>query len=141
MEAMQPAFEGEEAINPFDFWKGANFKLKIRKVDGYWNYDKSEFEAPSPLFKKDDDIEEVWNKQYALNEFTAPTNFKSYDELKTRLNMVLAGTTTVGNVTTLMEDEPVAAPVVKTVEEPAPTVTVDDEEDTFDYFQKLAEDN
>jgi len=141
MEAMQPAFEDETPVNPFDFWKGANFKLKIRKVDGYWNYDKSEFEAPSPLFDNDDDIEEVWNKQYALNEFTAPTNFKSYDELKTRLNMVLAGTTTVGNVTTLMEDEPVAAPVVNTVEEPAPTVTVDDEEDTFDYFQKLAEDN
>ena len=141
MEAMQPAFEDETPVNPFDFWKGANFKLKIRKVDGYWNYDKSEFEAPSPLFDNDDDIEEVWNKQYALNEFTAPTNFKSYDELKTRLNMVLAGTTTVGNVTSLMEDEPVAAPVVKTVEEPAPTVTVDDEEDTFDYFQKLAEDN
>jgi len=141
MEAMQPAFEDETPVNPFDFWKGANFKLKIRKVDGYWNYDKSEFEAPSPLFDNDDDIEEVWNKQYALNEFTAPTNFKSYDELKTRLNMVLAGTTTVGNVTTLMEDEPVAAPVVKTVEEPAPTVSVDDEEDTFDYFQKLAEDN
>ena len=141
MEAMQPAFEDETPVNPFDFWKGANFKLKIRKVDGYWNYDKSEFEAPSPLFDNDDDIEEVWNKQYALNEFTAPTNFKSYDELKTRLNMVLAGTTTVGNVTTLMEDEPVAAPVVKTVEEPAPTVTVEDEEDTFDYFQKLAEDN
>ena len=141
MEAMQPAFEDETPVNPFDFWKGANFKLKIRKVDGYWNYDKSEFEAPSPLFDNDDDIEEVWNKQYALNEFTAPTNFKSYDELKTRLSMVLAGTTTVGNVTTLMEDEPVAAPVVKTVEEPAPTVTVDDEEDTFDYFQKLAEDN
>jgi len=141
MEAMQPAFEDETPVNPFDFWKGANFKLKIRKVDGYWNYDKSEFEAPSPLFDNDDDIEEVWNKQYALNEFTAPTNFKSYDELKTRLNMVLAGTTTVGNVTSLMEDEPVAAPVVKTVEEPAPTVTVEDEEDTFDYFQKLAEDN
>ena len=142
MEAMQPAFEDEEAINPFDFWNGANFKLKIRKVDGYWNYDKSEFEAPSALFDNDDDIEKVWNKQYALNEFTAPTNFKSYDELKTRLNMVLAGTTTVGNVTTLMEDEPVAEPVVSTKEEPAPTVTVDDEdEDTMDYFQKLAEDN
>ena len=75
MEAMQPAFDDEVAINPFDFWKGANFKLKIRKVDGFWNYDKSEFEAPSALFDNDDDIEEVWNKQYALNEFTAPTNF------------------------------------------------------------------
>ena len=142
MEAMQPAFEDETPVNPFDFWKGANFKLKIRKVDGFWNYDKSEFEAPSALFDNDDDIEEVWNKQYPLVDFTASTNFKSYDELKTRLNMVLAGTTTVGNVTTLMEDEPVAEPVVSTKEEPAPTVTVDDEdEDTMDYFQKLAEDN
>jgi len=143
MEAMQPAFEDETPVNPFDFWKGANFKLKIRKVDGYWNYDKSEFEAPSALFDNDDAIEEVWNKQYALNEFTAPTNFKSYDELKTRLSMVLAGTTTVGNVTTLMEDEPVVSTItVDTKEEPAPTVTVqDNEEDTMDYFQKLAEDN
>jgi len=143
MEAMQPAFEDETAVNPFDFWQGANFKLKIRKVDGYWNYDKSEFEAPSALFDNDDAIEEVWNKQYALNEFTAPTNFKSYDELKTRLSMVLAGTTTVGNVTTLMEDEPVLSTLtVDTKEEPAPAVSVnDDTEDTMDYFQKLAEDD
>ena len=143
MEAMQPAFEDESPVNPFDFWQGANFKLKIRKVDGYWNYDKSEFEAPSALFDNDDAIEEVWNKQYALNEFTAPTNFKSYDELKTRLSMVLAGTTTVGNVTTLMEDEPVLSTLtVDTKEEPAPTVKLDDDaEDTMDYFQKLAEDN
>jgi hypothetical protein len=142
MEAMQPAFEDETPVNPFDFWQGANFKLKIRKVDGYWNYDKSEFEAPSALFDNDEAIEEVWKKQYALNEFTATTNFKSYDELKTRLSMVLAGTTTVGNVTTLMEDEPVLSVVtVDTKEEPAPTVSVEDEEDTIDYFQKLAEDN
>jgi hypothetical protein len=141
MESMQPAFEDETPVNPFDFWEGANFKLKIRKVDGYWNYDKSEFEGPSALFDNDDNIEKVWKKQYALNEFTASTNFKSYDELKTRLSMVLAGTTTVGNVTTLMEDEPVAAPVVNTVEEPAPTVSVvdDDAEETLDYFQKLAD--
>ena len=147
MEAMQPAFEDETPVNPFDFWEGANFKLKIRKVDGYWNYDKSEFEAPSPLFDNDDAIEEVWKQQYALNEFTAPTNFKSYDELKTRLDMVLAGTTTVGNVTTLMEDEPVENTVsVNTVEEPVPTsstVTISstDEDDTMDYFQKLADDS
>ena len=141
MEAMQPAFEDETSVNPFDFWKGANFKLKIRKVDGYWNYDKSEFESLSALFDNDDDIEEVWKKQYALTEFTAPTNFKSYDELKIRLSMVLAGTTTVGNVTTLMEDEPTATVTVDTKEEPAPTVTVEDNnEDTMDYFQKLAED-
>ena len=147
MEAMQPAFEDETPVNPFHFWEGANFKLKIRKVDGYWNYDKSEFEAPSPLFDNDDAIEEVWKQQHALNEFTAPTNFKSYDELKTRLDMVLAGTTTVGNVTTLMEDEPIENTVsVNTVEEPVPTsstVTISstDEDDTMDYFQKLADDS
>ena len=146
MESMQPAFEDETPVNPFDFWQGANFKLKIRKVDGYWNYDKSEFEAPSALFDNDDDIEEVWKKQYSLDDFTAPTNFKSYDELKTRLNMVLAGTTRVGNVTALMEDEPMAVTVtLDTKEEPTPTVTskatTDDDEDTIDYFQKLAEDN
>ena len=149
MEAMQPAFEDETPVNPFDFWKGANFKLKIRKVDGYWNYDKSEFEAPSALFDNDDDIEEVWKKQYALTEFTAPTNFKSYDELKTRLSMVLAGTTIVGNVTTLMEDEPVLSVTIDTKEEPAPTVTVtvpvgykedNSDDESLDYFQKLAAD-
>ena len=139
MEAMQPAFDDEVAVNPFDFWKGANFKLKIRKVDGFWNYDKSEFEKPSAIFDDDDAIEKVWKQQYSLADFTAPTNFKSYDELKTRLDMVLAGTTTVGNVTTLMEDEPVAPSVVDTKEEPAP-VKVEDDEDTMDYFQKLADD-
>ena len=142
MAAMQPEFEDETPINPFDFWEGANFKLKLRKVDGYWNYDKSEFDKPSPIFKSDDEIEAVWKKQYSLKEFTSETNFKSYDELKKRLNTVLAGTTTVGNVTTLMEDEPTeTAPWVDTKEEPvpAPTVTKDDEDDTMSYFEKLAE--
>jgi hypothetical protein len=141
MEAMQPVFDDEEPINPFDFWQGANFKLKIRKVDGYWNYDKSEFEGPSPLFDNDDEIEEVWKNQYALKEFTDTTNFKSYDELKTRLNIVLAGTTTVGNATTLLEDESVADVVVDTKVAPTPKVSVndDDQEETLDYFQKLAD--
>ena len=142
MEAMQPAFEDEKPVNPFDFWEGADFKLKIRKVDGYWNYDKSEFDAPSPIFKNDDEIEAVWKKQYPLAEFSAESNFKSYDELKKRLDTVLAGTTTVGNVTTLMEDEPiVSTPTVDTKEEPAPTPTVteNDEDDTMSYFEKLAE--
>jgi len=142
MESMQPAFEDESPVNPFDFWEGANFKLKIRKVDGYWNYDKSEFEAPSPLFDDDDKIEEVWKKQYSLEEFSAPTNFKSYDELKTRLDMVLAGTTAIGTAaTTIVEDEPSLSTVtVDTKEEPAPTVEVsdDDDEDTMSYFEKLA---
>ena len=137
METMQPAFEDETPVNPFDFWQGANFKLKIRKVDGYWNYDKSEFEDPSPLFDNDEAIEEVWKQQYALADFTASTNFKSYDELKTRLNTVLAGTTTVGNVADVMEDEPVATPVIDTKEVSAPVVD-DDEDSSIDYFQKLA---
>ena len=140
MEAMQPAFEDETPLNPFDFWEGANFKLKIRKVDGYWNYDKSEFAAPSALLDDDDALEEVWGKQYSLEEFTAPTNFKSYDELKTRLDTVLAGTTTVGNVTSVMEDEPVETTVtVDTKESPAPTVDVKDDDEDIDYFQKLAD--
>ena len=138
MEAMQPAFDDEIAINPFDFWKGANFKLKIRKVDGYWNYDKSEFDPVSALLDNDDALEEVWKKQYSLKEFSAPTNFKSYDELKTRLDTVLAGTTVVGNV---VDTEPETL-TIDTKEEPAPTVvSVDVEDDTMSYFEKLAEDD
>ena len=142
MESKQPAVEDETPVNPFDFWKGANFKLKIRKVDGYWNYDKSEFESPSPLFDNDDKLEKVWKKQYALKEFTAPTNFKSYSELKNRMDAVLAGTTVVGNVVDLPL-EPVETVTVDTKEEPAPTVEVteDEEEDTMSYFEKLAEED
>ena len=137
MEAMQPAFKDETAVNPFDFWEGANFKLKIRKVDGYWNYDKSEFSAPSPLFDDDDKLEEVWNKEYPLAEFSAATNFKSYDELKSRLDIVLSGTTKVGNVADVMEDVPVVAAVVDT--KPSPSVMPSGtEEDTMSYFEKLA---
>ena len=139
MEAMQPAFDDEVAINPFDFWKGANFKLKIRKVDGYWNYDKSEFDSTtSVLVDNDDALEEVWKKQYSLKEFSASTNFKSYDELKTRLDTVLAGTTVVGNV---VDTEPETL-TIDTKEEPAPSVVSDDvEDDTMSYFEKLAEDD
>lgn len=147
METMQPAFEDETPINPFDFWEGANFKLKLRKVDGYWNYDKSEFETPSALFDKDDELEKLWETQYSLSEFTAPTNFKSYDELQTRLNTVLSGTTKVGNVTDMQtgsafDDSPSVATVVDTKEEPAPTVSMsntEDDDDTMSYFEKLAE--
>ena len=134
MAAMQPEFEDETPINPFDFWEGANFKLKIRKVDGYWNYDKSEFETPSAL-GDDSVIESVWKKQYSLKEFTAPTNFKSYEELKTRLDAVLSGTVSVGNVTDTMDDEPIVSPKVDT--KPVESKQ-EDEDDTMDYFQKLA---
>ena len=138
MEAMQPAFKDETAVNPFDFWEGANFKLKIRKVDGYWNYDKSEFASPSSLFDDDDQIEEVWKKQYPLSEFSADTNFKSYDELKYRLDVVLSGTTKVGNAADVMEDAPWVEPKVDTKPAPAATVSNDEEDDTMGYFEKLA---
>ena len=147
METMQPAFEDESPINPFDFWEGAKFKLKLRKVDGYWNYDKSEFEAPSALFDDDDKLEELWGKEHSLTAFTENTNFKSYDELKKRLDVVLSGVTTVGNVTEMttsesFDDSPETLSVVDTPEEPAPTVSVSDEDDdTMSYFEKLAEEN
>ena len=141
MEAMQPAFQDESPVNPFDFWEGANFKLKLRKVDGYWNYDKSEFADPSALFDNDEEIEALWKTEYSLADFTAPSNFKSYDELKTRLDAVLAGTVTVGTVEDVI-DTPVETVTVdtKTVDAPEPTVSVtdNDEDDTFSYFEKLA---
>ena len=133
MAAMQPEFEDEKPINPFDFWKGANFKLKIRKVDGYWNYDKSEFEAPSAILDDDSAIERIWKEQYSLTDFTAPSNFKSYEELKTRLDAVLSGKQVVSNQT--VEDEPIAQPKVDT--KPVENKQVEDE-DTMDYFNKLA---
>ena len=140
MAAMQPEFEDESPINPFDFWQGANFKLKIRKVDGYWNYDKSEFEAPSAMFDNDGQIEEVWKKAYALGEFSAPTNFKSYEELKTRLDTVLSGTTTIGNVmeSITKDPEPTAPAWVDTKPAEAVAPAAEEEDDTMSYFQKLA---
>ena len=139
MAAMQPEFEDEKAINPFDFWEGANFKLKIRKVAGYWNYDSSDFDKPSALFDNDEKIEETWKTQYALNEFSAATNFKSYEELKTRLDAVLSGSVTVGNVANQLEDAPIAAPKIDTVAVESTSVPQKEEEDdTMDYFAKLA---
>ena len=136
-EAMQPAFEDEQAINPFDFWKGANFKLKIRKVAGYWNYDSSDFDSPKALFDNDEKIEEVWKTAYPLAEFTAASNFKSYEELKTRLDAVLSGSVTVGNVTEQIQEEPIAEPVVDTTPVES-TSTKEEDEDSMAYFEKLA---
>jgi hypothetical protein len=89
-DLMNPQFEDEQPMNPFDFWEGANFRLKIRQFEGYPNYDKSEFDAPSALFDDDDEIEKVWKQQHSLQELLDPSNFKSYAELKTRLYRVLA---------------------------------------------------
>jgi hypothetical protein len=91
-EKMKPEFKDEQAINPFNFWEGCNFKLKIRKIGGYTNYDKSEFDSTSALFGGDDvRIEKIWKQQHALQPFIGPESFKSYDELKKRLFDVLGG--------------------------------------------------
>jgi len=139
MEAMQPPFPDTDPINPFDFWEGANFKLKLRKVDGYWNYDLSSFDGASALSDDEDKLESVWGSEHSLSEFTAPSNFKTYDELKTRLDMVLSGVTKTSTVETLMEDEPTAPVKVNTKPKPAPTVSTDDGDDAMSYFEKLAE--
>jgi hypothetical protein len=89
LNAMQPEFEDEEPINPFDFWAGANFRLKIRKVEGYWNYDKSEFDTAGPLLEDDEALEAIWKKEYSLSAILAPDQFKSYEELEKRMNYVL----------------------------------------------------
>ena len=135
-EAMQPAFEDEAAINPFDFWKGANFKLKIRKVDGYWNYDKSEFETPTAVASDDNAIKEIWAKQYALKPFLAADNFKTYDELKEKLNRVLAG---ARNAETVDKTDlpPQSNGKAKSMND---SVDASDDDDTMSYFSKLAED-
>ena len=138
MAAMQPEFEDETPINPFDFWEGANFKLKIRKVDGYWNYDASSFENVSALKDNDDELNAIWKNQYSLQEFLAPTNFKSYDELKKRLDDVLSGTVTA-SAAAMMDEDVVETPVMKSEPAPSiPSVDATDEDDTMSYFQKLA---
>ena len=141
-EAMNPEFDDEEAINPFDFWEGANFKLKVRKVAGFINYDKSEFESTSALLDGDDaKLEELWKTQYALVEFIDPKNFKSYDELKTKRDSVLGADirqTTQDNTSTA-EDVDVSDDG-KARAEKAFGGSSDTEEDTdaLSYFEKLA---
>jgi len=139
MEAMQPEFADETPINPFDMWEGANFKLKIRKVDGYWNYDKSEFESPSQLKSTDEELEAIYKKEHSLAEFLAPSNFKSYDELKTRLDTVLSGTVATKTAAAMVEEDEVPfKPDFKS--EPAPVMATAhaEEDDAMSYFEKLA---
>ena len=135
-EAMQPAFDDEKPVNPFDFWKGANFKLKIRKVDGYWNYDKSEFEAVSPVAEDDEKIKSIWKQQHPLKPFLDPSNFKTYDELKEKLNRTITGvrsTTTADKV----DLPPQNNSSVKSNE--VASTSASDDDDTLSYFSKLAE--
>ena len=159
--AMQPEFQDESPINPFDFWQGANFKLKIRKVEGYWNYDKSEFATPCLLDDKTDtELEELWRSQHSLNEFMDAKNFKSYEELESRLNVVLgrggkqkfdretAESEGDFNGADIMSSRPNFAstprPTVETaapVAAAAPRVAPTDDDDTLSYFARLAEED
>ena len=146
MSSMQPEFEDEDPINPFDFWAGADFKIKIKKVAGYWNYDSSEFARAGTLGDLDDsELEEIWKKEYSLAEIVAPEQFKSYDDLKKRLDYVLGvrGTPKFQDPETLQEEQAFEA------ERSAPAVPTDlkseldnlssDDDDTLSYFAKLAE--
>ena len=150
--AMQPEFEDEEAIDPFDFWQGANFKLKAKNVAGYRNYDSSEFAAVSPLLDDDDALEELWKKEYSLAELVAADQFKSYDALRARLEAVLRTGTTNRVQDAELEDESEGRGSVRELEEPKSTVRTaaveskleedgwskDEDEDALSYFAKLA---
>ena len=144
MEAMQPEFEDETPINPFDFWQGANFKLKIVKKDGYWNYDKSEFSEVSSLLEDEDALEALWNKEYSLAAVTAPDQFKSYEDLKKRLDYVLGHKQPARpRLDEELEDESDGrgsfTPDIKS-KAPAPVASAsEDEDDALSYFQKLAD--
>jgi hypothetical protein len=150
--AMQPEFEDEEAIDPFDFWQGANFKLKAKNVAGYRNYDSSEFARQDSLLEDDDAMEAIWKKEYSLEEFTNADQFKSYDDLKKRLDYVLGikGTPKFQDQETVEQEEdfrqqnrgesnPVPQSMKEELDNLTPTNT-DDDDDTLSYFAKLAED-
>jgi hypothetical protein len=140
-DTMQPEFPGEEPINPFDFWKGANFKIKIRKVEGYRNYDKSEFDVISPLADDDAKIEAIWNQQHSLVDFTDARHFKSYEELKKKLEAVLSGVpAAVRHAEAVDLDAPVATKPAAPAPVAASAAGPDDEDDSISYFANLAAD-
>jgi hypothetical protein len=147
---MNPQFEDEKPVDPFNLWTGANFKLKIRKVEGYPNYDKSEFDSAGPLFDDDDKLEALWKSEYSLKELIDTKNFRTYDELKRRLDRALGLTT--GNAPSnarqqfVEEDDiPVfepAPPQRSQAARPAPVAaSVDNDDEDFEFFKKLAEDD
>jgi len=147
-EAMNPQFEDEKPVNPFDLWEGANFKLKIRQVEGYRNYDKSEFDSVGPLLDDDEELEKLWRSEYPLQPFLDASNFKSYEELKEKLNKVLGLTgtakpqTRAENSAPWDEDDATPAPSIKAKAAPAlEQVTAEDDDDAMDFFKKLAEED
>ena len=150
--AMQPEFEDEEAIDPFDFWQGANFKLKAKNVAGYRNYDSSEFARQDALLEDDDAMEAIWKKEFSLEEFTNADQFKSYDDLKKRLDYVLGikGTPKFQDQETVEQEEEfrqqnrgesntMPQSMKEELDSLAPTKS-DDDDDTLSYFAALAAD-
>jgi len=148
MDSMQPQFPDETPVNPFDMWEGADFTLKIRKVEGYPNYDASSFKAPSAVTGSDDELEAIYNKQFDLNEWTDPKNYKSYDELKSRLALVLgekAPRTVKEEVALDLDDEIPefkSAPAPTAAAAPEPQISTAesamDDDDIMAKFAKLA---
>jgi hypothetical protein len=143
MEAMKPEFQDETPLNPFDFWDGVNFKLKIRQVEGYRNYDKSEFEqTPVAVAEGDEAIEAIWKQQHSLAEMVDPKNFKSYDELKTKLTMVLGGKSVPAAASAQTGDveDDIFVSKNKPVDSTVTVSSSTDDDDAMSYFSKLAED-
>ena len=142
-DQMNPEFDDETPMNPFDLWEGANFKLRARQVAGFRNYDKSEFDTPSALSDDDAELEKIWNQEYSVQELLDPKHFKSYEDLKARLDKVLGNTANDSG----FADEPTSspAPTRQSIEARSmPTATaeaeeVDDEDDSLSYFSKLAD--
>ena len=139
MDSMQPEFADESPVNPFDFWEGADFKLKIRNVEGYRNYDKSEFAAPTALYDADDNkLEAVYNQLHDLSEFSDPKNYKSYDDLKAKLARVLGEEAVSGGAPSVVQmnqmNEPAPAPTQPVTAEDIPS----EDDDTMSYFARLA---
>jgi len=141
MDVMQPQFADETPVNPFDFWEGADFKLKIRKVEGWVNYDKSEFSTQSSLFDGDEGrLNETYGQLYALQDFLDPKNYKTYDELKAKLNKVLG--VDAGFSMDTPSPAPVAeAPTMQTADTSFPPADDGDEDDTLSYFARLAKES
>ena len=151
LTAMQPEFQDETPVNVFDLWEGANFKLKIKKVAGYWNYDSSEFDSVSAVSADDDELESIWKKEYSLESFTSKDQFKTYEELEARLNLVL-GITSRPARPSYGEDEEDFEPVaeepvssfrsrVTAAPSPVKEEAVVDDDDALSYFARLAEED
>ena len=145
MDKARPTFEDEKPVNVFDFWEGANFKLRMRKKDGFTNYDESAFADPSAISSDDEAILKIANTQFKLAEFLDRKNFKSYDELKKKLEEVLSGDSFAGKSAAELseqEDRPVAS-APKIASKPAPSIASasDDDEDVMSYFEKIAKED